>query len=493
MAAIDEKATQKTPHGSSFRAGVAKVDITTSDPGVKINDPLYAKVLVMDDGKSKLAIIAMDAVAIGGSGDISDDFLPTLRQRIEEELPLKKENLLVNASHTHPPGRLLCDEPELVDRVFGALRRACENMTEVKVGWGIGYEDRIMMNRTLRLKDGRHWTIRHANPCPPDDEVAGVGPVDPEIGILRIDRIDGRPFAVVYNFACHPYLGVPGGGITADYPGFASKVIEETLGHGAMALFLQGAGGDITQVLYKDVHRPRDCEPQGMMLGLSTLEAWRNIETQANVSLSVVSEFAELPRRTDIPERIARLRQEQEKLLKSLRFTSLNFRTFLPLYLKHMMNPEYPLDDAYRYLHGREDLTGIDEQNRRNLAKYLNNIYAMEKLARIEDRIATLQRHQAINDAAGEESITAEVLGVRSGEFVLFSAPIEVLVEVGLNVKRASPYKYTFVSAFSNGYMHYGPPAAYCDLGGYEVTECFLAPEWQQIYETKAQEVIRRL
>jgi hypothetical protein len=60
-------------------------------------------------------------------------------------------------------------------------------------------------------------------------------------------------------------------------------------------------------------------------------------------------------------------------------------------------------------------------------------------------------------------------------------------------VKRASPYTHTFVAAFSNGYMHYGPPAAYYDLGGYEVTECLLAPEWQQLYEAKAQEVIRRL
>jgi hypothetical protein len=493
LATIDGKTMRKTPSGSSLRAGIAKADITTSDPGIKINDPLYAKVLVLDDGKTRLAIIAMDAVAIGGIGDISDDFLPVLRQRIEEELSLKKENVLVNASHTHPPGRLLCDEPELVDRVFGAVRRACESMTEVKAGWGIGYEDRIMMNRTLRLKDGRHWTIRHANPCPPDDEVAGVGPVDPDIGILRIDRVDGRPLAVVYNFACHPYLGVPGGGITADYPGFASRVIEESLGHGALALFLQGAGGDITQVLYKDVHRPRDGEPQGMLLGLSTLEAWREIETRTDAALSVVSESVDLPRRTDIPMRIARLRQEQEKLLKSLRFTSLNFRTFLPLYLKHLMNPEYPLDDAYRYLHGREELTEIDEQNRRNLAKYLSNIQAMEKLAGIEDQIATLQRHQAINEAAGEETITAEVLGIRIGEFVLVSAPIEVLVEVGLNVKQASPYEHTFMAAFSNGYMHYGPPAAYYDLGGYEVTECFLAPEWQRLYETTAQEVIRRL
>ena len=70
---------------------------------------------------------------------------------------------------------------------------------------------------------------------------------------------------------------------------------------------------------------------------------------------------------------------------------------------------------------------------------------------------------------------------------------LEVLVEVGLNVKEASPYEHTFMAAFSNGYIQYGPPAADYDKGGYEVTECLLAPQWQKIYEKKANEIIRRL
>ena len=59
--------------------------------------------------------------------------------------------------------------------------------------------------------------------------------------------------------------------------------------------------------------------------------------------------------------------------------------------------------------------------------------------------------------------------------------------------KPASSYKHTFIAACSNGYIHYGPPAADYSKGGYEVTECLLAPEWQQIYEKKANEIIRRL
>lgn len=481
---------------SSLRAGVAKSDITTEEQGVRVNDPLFAKALVLEDGKTRLAIIAMDAVAIGGIGDINDDFLPKLRKRIEEELQIPAANVLVNASHTHPPGRLLCDGEQQLSRTFDAVRRAWENRVPVRVGCGTGYEDRIMMNRTLRLKDGKAWTIRHSNPCPPDDEVESVGPVDPEIGILRVDRVDGATLAVVYNFACHPYVGVPKGGVTADFPGFASKVIEDTLGNGAMALFLQGAGGDITEILYKDVNRPRDCEPLGTMLGLSTLAALRGIQTKEAV-LSVINEPLPLPRKFDMPERIAELVEEQGSLLASLRGTSLNLKTFLPLYLKQALDAECPSYYSYRYLQaektGSDEMAQIDAQNKAYVAKYLQNIRAMEKLARIEDKIGTLKRHQGINEAAGEPTVATEVQGMKIGDFVLITSPAEVLVEVGLNMKKASPHEHTFMAAFSNGYIHYGPPASEYPRGGYEVTECLLAPEWQALYEAKAAEVLGRL
>ena len=438
----------------------------------------------------------MDAVAIGGIGDVAGDFLPKLRNRIHEELKIAGSNVLVNASHTHPPGRLLCDDADQVNRTFDAVSRAVQNMTAVQVGAGLGHENRIMMNRRLRLKNGKCWTIRHTNPCPPDEEVASVGPIDPEIGILRVDRTDGRPLAVVYNFACHPYIGVPRGGVTADFPGFASKVIEENLSDGAMALFLQGAAGDITEVLYKDVNRPRDAEPLGAMLGLSTLKALKDIQTK-DAKLSIISETIELPRRTDIPERIESLQAEQTELLQSLRFTSLNIKTFLPLYIKHALSPYCPSEYSYRYLQaekiGTDELSAMDAENRGNIEKYLKNIHAMEKLARIQDKIATLKAHQAINDKAGEATIAAEVQGIRIGDCVLITCPAEALVEVGLNVKKASPHKYTFMAAYSNGYIYYGPSGAEYSKGGYEVTECLLAPQWQQIYEKKANEIICRL
>jgi len=484
-------------------AGVAKSDITNSEKGVKIKDPLYAKALVLDDGKTKAVIIAMDVTAIGGRKisqgmlpDVGEDFLPNLRNRIQKELKIPGCNVLVNASHTHPPGRMLCSDDEQVDRTFDAVRRAMENMTEAKIGAGVGHESRISINRNLRLKNGKQWAIRHTNPCPPDEEVESVGPIDPEIGIIRVDRLDGSPLAVVYNFACHPLFGDSKGAVTANFPGFASKVIEETLGGGAMALFLQGAAGDVCDVYFKDFNRPRNVEQIGTILGISTLKAFRGIEAK-DAKLNVVSETIRLPRRTDIPERIKALQEEQDELLESLRSTSLNFKSFLPLFIKCGLNPDYPLDYSYRYMQsentGSDEFTAMDSLNRKNLGKYLNNINAMEKLTRIQDDISTLKKHQAINEDSGEDTVNAEVMGIKIGDCVLITAPFEALVEIGLRVKKSSPYKHTFMAAYSNGYMHYGAPAEYYEKGGYEVTECLLAPEWQGIYEQQVCEIICKL
>lgn len=480
-----------------LRAGIARSDITTSAPNVVVHDPLYATALVVTDGATTAVIIGMDVVAIGGISEVSDDFLPALRGRIEGELGIPGSHVLVNASHTHPPCQLLCRPEEQVARTFDAVRRARQGMVEVNVGVGVGAENRFTINRTLRLRNGKHWTIRHANPCPPDDEVAELGPLDPEIGIMRFDRLDGQPLAVVFNFACHPLIGIAGGQVTANYPGFAARVIEDCLGHGALALFLQGAGGDVTEVLYKDVNRPRNAEPLGAMLGLSTLKALQGIQT-GPATLQVVSRTVQFPRRTDIPDRVATLQQEQTELLASLRFTSLNFRTFLPLYLKYALNPEFPADYSYRYLQdhaiGTDELPALDAENQHNLEKYLRNIRAMERLAEIQDDIGTLKHHQSLNTASGESTIAAEVQGIRIGECVLITSPAEVLTQVGLNIKHAaSPHEYTFVAAFSNGYVHYGPPAADYDKGGYEVTECLLGAEWQQLYEQTAAEVLSLL
>jgi hypothetical protein len=484
--------SNSTTRAGQLQAGVAKVDITDHDAGL-VNDPLYVKALVLNDGNTQAVIITVDVVAIAEIGSIGSDYLAKVRARLQKDLNIEPAHVLINASHCH--GKVCAD---VEDRTVKAVTLAAQKMVSVQVAAGSGYEDRIMENRRLHLKDGTEADVRHAYSLPADEEVAQIGPVDPEIGLLRLDRENGQPFAVVYNFACHPIQGVPNGGNTADMIGFASKVIEDNLGQGVIALFLQGCGGDINPVLYKDVSHPRDAEPLGNLLGLSAMRALTKMECTEGRGLKVIQEVLALPR-ASLAQRIASMQRERETLLQSLQGTSLNLKTFVPLIVKYKYSPDFPSYYSHRYLHehrhGRDGLKRLDTENRRNMDAYIQNIYTMEQLTRLQINLRLLQKHQAQNQAAGKETIDVEVVGMRIGDFCLVSFPGELTVQVGLNIKQTSPHPFTFVAGYSNGYIYYAPTAQQLhNVGGaQEDSDCVLAPPWQKIYETKALEILRRL
>jgi hypothetical protein len=476
---------------SSLRAGVAKVDIT--HPQAKPGDPLYVKALVLSDGETTAAIVTLDAVAIAEIGPIKNDYLTHVRAQLEKELGIHPANILVNASHCHGS---VCDEVEA--RTVQAVKAAWEKRVPVKAGAGTGYEDRIMENRRLKLKSGREADVRHAYSLPPDEEVVSIGPVDPEIGLLRLDREDGTMLAVVYNFACHPIQGIPSGGNTADLTGFASKVIEDNLPGDGLALFIQGCAGDINPVLYKDVNLPRSAEPLGNLLGLSALKGLKSIRTQENSTLRIYNETIALPR-ADHGSRIAALTKEQMRLVQSLQGTSLNLKSFIPLFVKYKVSGDFPSYYSHAYLHdqaiGRGDWNKLDAENRRNMEQYINNIHVMEELTRVQVNLALLQQHQARNAAAATNTVNAEVIGLRIGDFVLVTFPGELTVQIGLNIKHSSPHKTAFVAGYTNGYLYYAPTEEQLLNSGcaQEDCDCLLAPGWQKLFEDKAAALLSKL
>jgi hypothetical protein len=479
-------------HAAQLKAGAAKVHVTDTRAR-PVHDRLYVRALVLDDGTTRSAIVAVDAVAIGEIGPIGRDYLPRVRSRLEKEPGIKPSNLIVIASHCH--GIVGSD---LDQKTVQAVKEAVQNLVPVKVGAGTGHESRIMENRRIRLKDGAEVDVRHAYSMPPDEEVAEVGPVDPEIGILRLDRHDGRTLAVVYNFACHPIQGVPGGGNTADITGFSSRVIEDNLSEGTVALFLQGCGGDINPVFYKDVDHPRDAEPLGNMLGLSILRALKTITARDDPRLKVVHETLSLPR-ADHAGRIKAMEAEQARLVRSLKGTSLSLKTFLPLVVKYRVSGDFPSSYANSYLHervtGRDDLDKLDAENRRNLEAYIQNIHTMEALTRLQTNLELLRKHHARNVAAGKKAIDAELSALRVGDFVLATFPGELTVRIGLRLKERSPHELTFISGYTNGYLYYAPTDEQLRNPGaaQEDCDCLLGPGWQKLFEDKVMDMLKRL
>ncbi|MEX1041636.1 MAG: hypothetical protein WDZ51_13440 [Pirellulaceae bacterium] len=474
-----------------LQAGIARVDITDRQAG-KVHDPCYAKALVLQAGNTTAVLVTVDAVAIGEIGRIRDDFLAKVRREIAKVPRLADAQLIVNASHCH--GIVRADTDDLVVQ---AIREASQNLMPVKVGVGSASESRISENRRLLLKDGSQVDMRRAYALPRDEDIASVGPIDPQVGLVRMDREDGRPLAVIYNFACHPITNPPSKGNSADFPGYASALIEEALGHDCLAFFVQGCGGDINPVRYKEVNRPPDAEPLGNLLGLTALRGLREIETHSDAPLAVQQRIIALPRAADFQQRIAAIETQQTRLLGGLKPTDINFKTFLPLLLQQRLNPEMPSHYAPSYLHDKEqqrdDLKRLDAENQKQVAAYLENIHAMEQLTRLNTNLALLKKHSAAAEKAAVRMIDVEICALRIGDFQLVTFPGELTVEIGLGLKQAAKRPHTFVAGYTNGYIYYTPTVAQRTNTGYAQEDCdsVVAPQWQRIFETTALEMLR--
>jgi len=482
------------PAAADLRAGTAVVDVT--DPGAeKVHDPSMAKVLLLEQEGTRAVLVTIDVVAIGGIGPIGDGFLTDLRARLARDHAIPPDGVIVNASHCHAA---VCRD--LTDRVVAAVAEARQKMVPVKAGAGRASEARISENRRVDLVDGSQADMRRAYAMPADGEIAATHPIDPQVGLLKLDRLDGSPLAAVYLFACHPIMNPPRRGSSADFPAVASRLVEEALGGGAVAFFVQGCGGDINPVRYKEIDRPADAEPLGSMLGGTVLAGLRRIGTVADAPLRIARELVHLPRGTDYEARIERLEAERAALVAGLAPTNISFEQFLPRLVEQAVFPGDPGRSRQRTLHERSAADGIGEtaEHDRLLAAevdaYRKNIESMERITRLNVNLALLKSHRD-RRAAAEQPLEAEIGGLRVGDFRLVTFPGELVSEVGLDIKRAAGDATAFVAGYTNGYLHYLPTARQRANSGYaqEDCDCLVAPEWEQVFRDGAARMLTRL
>ena len=85
--------------------------------------------------------------------------------------------------------------------------------------------------------------------------------------------------------------------------------------------------------------------------------------------------------------------------------------------------------------------------------------------------------------------------GLRVGDFVLITFPGELTVDIGLNVKKTSPHKHTFVAGYTNGYIYYTPTAKQLQNAGgaQEDSDCLLAPEWERLFYDRVEAMLKKL
>jgi hypothetical protein len=82
---------------------------------------------------------------------------------------------------------------------------------------------------------------------------------------------------------------------------------------------------------------------------------------------------------------------------------------------------------------------------------------------------------------------------IRLGDMVFVTFPNEVYSEIGLAVKKLSPYKKTFVFTVAGGHGGYIPTAAEYLEGGYVANGSPFAPESEQVMINSSLKLIGRL
>jgi hypothetical protein len=235
------------------------------------------------------------------------------------------------------------------------------------------------------------------------------------------------------------------------------------------------------------------------MLGATVLAAARGIEARPDAMLAVRSEKLVLPRAADYEDRIAAIDREQRALVASLQPTSINFKMFLPLLVAQRFAPDFPSHASQATLHeralGRHGIEQLDAETRVLVDRYLANVRVMETLTRLNVNRKLLEKHLTETRAANSPTIEVEVCGLRVGDFRMVTFPGELLAQTGLDVKAAVKIPHAVVAGYTNGYIYYMPQADQRANTGYAQEDCdtLVGPGWQQIFETKAVEILRGL
>ena len=289
---------------AEINAGVARVDITPpvghpmggysarQGPSTGVHDPLYATILLLKSGGLTVAIVSCDLRSFP-----SERIVNTARAR------KLADHVLIAVTHNHSgpmtwedqtwPSRERSWFAETEQKILNAIEEASKKMFPARIAAGSG-EIYLGHNRRKVGADNKvtmFW--RNAEKLP-------TSPIDPMVGVIRIDDQSGKARAIIVNYACHAVvLGPDNRMISADYPGYLARKIEREL-PGALCLFTQGGAGDINPYLDKqpvDQNGFGEAEKMGNALAEEALKVARRLKPppDTNASLRAAAEVVELP------------------------------------------------------------------------------------------------------------------------------------------------------------------------------------------------------
>jgi hypothetical protein len=220
-----------------LRAGAAKVDITPKEGDLvvstdSIRDRLFARAIVVADRNTCAVLVGLDLG--GASNQIVDD----ATSRASQATGCPAGNFIISATHTHSSntgglgGRGAPAAKTVADAIVEAAKTAKSRLVPARIGYGTTKLD-LNVNRDL-FNSKLEWR-QEPNPH---------GPSDKTLAVVEFLGDDNVPIGVYMNYAMHPINFYLSGVISADFPGEASRYVEDLFDNRTVAIFSQGASGD---------------------------------------------------------------------------------------------------------------------------------------------------------------------------------------------------------------------------------------------------------
>jgi hypothetical protein len=416
---------------ADVRIGAAAVDITPplgmpmagyyhARGADGVLDPLFSKALVIESGGERAALVVLDIISV--TRLITDQ----ARTQIEKATGIKGSRVMISATHAHTGPELagrgqrsseMGGQSSLVleyagrlpERIAESVLLANARLQPAHLSIAQGRCEGLAFNRRYFMRDGTvGWNPGKLN----QQIVMPAGPSDPEVGVLYAERPEAsgpsQAFASYINFAMHPDT-CGGNKISADWPGALSRVLSAYHGTNHLTLVANGTCGNVNHI---------DTAwrwPQGTaieqhriatILGASVFQAYKGLRPVSAGALRGRSELVEL----SLPE----------------------------------ITPEQ-VEEAKRTVATTKDDRG---------ANFMKLVRAYRTL-----------------DVAGREGkphrVEVQVIALGS-QIAWVALPGEIFVELGLAIKKRSPFAQTFVIELANENIGYVPDRRSYAEGNYE-------------------------
>jgi neutral ceramidase len=385
----------------------------------RIHDPLHATALAFEDGQCAAIVIALDLMVI----DVP--FAIGVRERIHQATGLPPESVLLTCSHSHNApaagglrGVGVCDP----DYEAWAAHQAA---TAAILAW----EQREPATARAGHAELTDLTYNRTRP---------EGTIDPWLTSLRVDRRDGSPLAVVVSFGAHPTVttAMRPYDVSRDVPGAVCDRLEAGF-PGAMALYIQGACGDVN-FDRAFLHPERSNEPADRIVAV----ACRSLEGASVMGAPVVaaaSETASLPTRRWTRAEIEHDRHEAERRLRG---TDVDIADWRETIGRSMTNRP---DDMVRR-HGGDERKAVRAMCRFHLE------WTESMLRDFETR---------------PEVLETEVQALRLGDLFWVANASEFFSPWALEVRKRADVPALMLACYANGRIGYLPDAHDIDARSY--------------------------